>query len=222
MPRTSSNKERLTEARARAIICPPGKSEVMIPDADCPGLLLRCRANGSRTWLIRITVNGERRRHTISEVGAVRLDTARAEARRIIGEGAAGRDAIAVKSAIKAAATVGELIDEYLVNIESRLAAGTLRRNTVLDAKRHLTVLAKPLRPAKDITRAAIARLIDNVRSGNEKPRPVEAERLRSTLSAMFAWAIQTGRLEGNNPVHGIKAQPTAKRDRVLEPERKR
>lgn len=161
-------------------------------------------------------MNGERRRHTIGEVGAVRLDTARAEARRIIGEGAAGRDAIAVKSAIKAAATVGELIDEYLVNIESRLAAGTLRRNTVLDAKRHLTVLAKPLRPAKDITRAAIARLIDNVRSGNEKPRPVEAERLRSTLSAMFAWAIQTGRLEGNNPVHGIKAQPTAKRDRVL------
>lgn len=216
MPRTSANRERVTDARARAFACPPGQSEALLQDTDCPGLVLRCRTGGSKTWMVRATINGERRRHTIGELGAVKTDAARAEARRILGEAAAGRDAIAAKTAIKAAATVGEIIDGYIEHMESRLAAGTLRRNTVLDSKRHLTVLAKPLRHEKNVTRAMIARLIDKVRQGDGKPRPVEAERLRSTLSAMYAWAIHTGRIEGNNPVVGIKPQPVVKRDRVL------
>lgn len=219
MPRIAANRDRLTDARARAFACPPGQSESLLFDTECPGLLLRCRANGSKTWMVRLTLNGERRRHTIGEVGAVKIEVARSEARRIIGEGATGRDAIAAKAAIKAAATVGEIIDGYIEHMEGRLAAGTLRRNTVLDSKRHLTVLAKPLRHEKIVTRAMVARLIDKVRQGDGKPRPVEAERLRSTLSAMYAWAIHTGRFEGNNPVVGIKPQPVVKRDRVLSDE---
>ena len=66
------------------------------------------------------TADGRLRRHTIGRHGAPWTpDTARNEARRLLGEVASGEDPAGDKAAKRRAATVAELCDLYLADAEA-------------------------------------------------------------------------------------------------------
>ena len=103
-----------------------------------------------------------------------------------------------------------ELIDLYL---EQR-ARRRLRPRSLIELERHLLVKAKRLHgmACTDIGRTEIAGLLTRVAGS----APVQANRLRASLSALFAWAMTQGIVE-NNPVVGTaKPSEEASRSRVL------
>jgi integrase len=91
-----------------------------------------------------------------------------------------------------------------------------LRPRSYDDVERHLMMHGKPLHGLllSKIQRQDIASVIGTVRA---KGAAVTANRVRSTLSSFFGWAISEG-LVDNNPVTGTKRTEEKSRERVLDP----
>jgi integrase len=104
--------------------------------------------------------------------------------------------------------TFGAVVDKYL---EMRKA--THRPSTHREVARYLRNYAKPLHnlPVKSIGRQNIANLLDAVASRGT----VTSNRMRSSLSAIFSWAMKRGIVDGN-PVIGTERPAERSRDRVL------
>ena len=56
----TTNYLRLTDAAIRAATLPPGKSQHYLHDTEQPGLAIRMRATGGRTWVYLFTKPGAR------------------------------------------------------------------------------------------------------------------------------------------------------------------
>ena len=56
----------------------------MLADARCPGLVLRVRASGARTWVLRRTLDGKQRRDTLGSAVTMDVAAARAAALRVL------------------------------------------------------------------------------------------------------------------------------------------
>ena len=68
--------------------------------------------------------------------------------------------------------------------------------------------------PASGVDRAAIVKLLTEI---NRASGPVAANRVRSSLSAIWVWGLQSGTIDGENPVaHVPKPANEEARDRVL------
>ena len=104
--------------------------------------------------------------------------------------------------------TFGAVVDKYL---EMRKA--THRPSTHIEVKRYLQDYAKPLHnlPIKSVGRKNVAYLLDEVAARGT----VTSNRMRSSLSAVFTWAMRRG-LVDNNPVIGTERPAEKSRDRVL------
>ena len=59
-PEVTTNYLRLTDAVIRAATLPPGKSQHYLHDTEQPGLAIRMRATGGRTWVYLFTKPGAR------------------------------------------------------------------------------------------------------------------------------------------------------------------
>src|SRR6516164_3694934 len=101
----------LREVRALA----PGQT---IWDAAVTGFLARRQKSEAVTYLVFYrTAEGRQRWHTIGRHGAPYTpETARREARRILGEVVKGADPAAEKRAKRKATTIAELCDSYLAD----------------------------------------------------------------------------------------------------------
>ena len=100
--------------------------------------------------------------------------------------------------------------DDYL-----KARQGNLKTSSFEASTHHLNRLWKPLHrlPVTSIDRGAVAARLRTIATENG---PVAADRARSTLSKMFAWAIGEGLCE-SNPVMGTNKQSEAKaRERTL------
>jgi integrase len=159
-------------------------------------------------YLLRYRINGYQRFVSIGRHGMWTPDTARTEAKRLLGLIATGVDPASERA--RRAETFGAEVTRYL---ESKRAA--LKVSSIAEVQRHLAVYAKPLHPLPltKIDRRTIAlRLgeIEQARGG------ISRNRFRSSLSAFFAWCIREGLTE-MNPVSGTgKANEGNGRDRVL------
>jgi integrase len=113
---------------------------------------------------------------------------------------------------IKAAETFGAFLPRFLSQARDRL-----RPRTYPDLDRHLTVKAKPLHnlPLAQITRRDIAAVTGTVA---HDAGIVTSNRVRTSLSAFFAWAMGEGLVEAN-PVIGTTKRDEKKRERVLSPD---
>jgi integrase len=103
------------------------------------------------------------------------------------------------------------LVDAYLADAEGRLKPGSF-----LEVERHLRSHAKPLHEhaAVTVSRADVVKLLTAIVQGSG---PVAANRVRSTMSAMWAWGLRSGLIDGENPVANVpKPASEAPRDRVL------
>jgi integrase len=157
-------------------------------------------------YYVRYRHNGTQIVRSIGRHGALTPDTARAKAKQLLGVVAGGIDPFAQ-------ALSGEgfpaAIDRYLERKRSL--------KSFTQTERYLRNHSAPLHSLKlaQIDRRKIAVLLGDVETTRG---PVARNRLRSTLSAFFAWCITEGLLE-SNPVTGTaKADVGGSRERVLSP----
>jgi integrase len=177
---------------------------------SCRGL--RIRAGGSRKFIVQYRLGGSQRRYTLGSTSVLTLEEARHKARKVLVDVGEGKDPAAQRDAQNAAAG---LLFSSAVNDYLKVCAQDLRPRTLTEYTRYLKELWKPLNklPLDKITFSVVAA---HLRTIAEKYSNTQANRARSCLSAMFAWAIGEA-MCGVNPVIGTnKKKENGPRTRVL------
>ncbi|HEY6754806.1 MAG TPA: integrase family protein, partial [Pseudolabrys sp.] len=205
---------KFTQASVDRFKMPDGKSEHIEFDDNMPGFGLRVRANGKehRTFIVQYKIGAKHRRVTLGNVKKVTLENARAEAKRIFGKIAHGKDPAAEKEVFrdKAAHTFGATITKYL---EAR--KGKLRARSYEACRYALEAQWLPLHglALDSITRAHVAAETSAIAKHRG---PSSANRARAVLSAFYRWCIGEG-LCDENPVIGTnKQEENGPRERSL------
>jgi integrase len=205
---------RFTTANVRALALPAGKSEAIFWDDDIPGLGVRLREGGSRNFVFQYKLGDKNRRMSLGAVTAVDAGKVRATASDLYHEVKKGKDPQGekVKAKIEAVETFKVVAEEFLAHKKAEVRPGSHVGFT-----HHLMVHARPLHHLQfgKIDRRDVAQAVGSVTRGAGIPT---GNRVRSTLSSLFAWGVAQGRLE-HNPVIGTKPNKGEKpRERVLKP----
>jgi len=182
---------------------------------------------------------GERRQrwYTIGRHGAPWTpDTARDEARRLLGDVAHKGDPAAEKRAARNAQTVSELCDLYLADAEAgRLVTrrrSPKKESTLAADRGRIERHVKPLlgrRAVASVTRGDVEAFMFDVAAGKTaakvktKPRGLArvrggrgtASRTVGLLGAIFTYAVRH-RMRSDNPVHGVVRPADGRRNRRL------
>lgn len=187
------------------------------------------------------TREGRLRRYTIGRHGSPWTpETARDEARRILGAVAEGNDPATDKRAARQAATVSELCDLYLADADAgRLLTrrGAAKRASTLATDRsridrHIRPLLGSMK-VPTVTRQDVEGFMHAVAEGRTrqrvklgKPRAVSivrggkgaASRTVGLLGALFTYAVKKG-MRSDNPVTGTVRYADGRRERRLSDE---
>jgi integrase len=214
----------------------PGET---IWDSAVPSFGARRQKGPAVAYVLKFrTAEGRQRWHTIGRHGSPWTpDTAREEARRLLGDVAKGGDPAAAKSAKRNAATVADLCEQYFADAE----AGRLltRRQTSKKAStlatdkgridRHIVPLLGRLSVAS-VTREDVETFMHAVADGKTAGKTKTAKkhglarvsggkgtasRTVGLLGAIFSYAVRR-RMRPDNPVHGTVRFADGKRERRL------
>jgi integrase len=206
---------RLTATEIRRLSLQGDTAEVIVFDDAVPGFGIRLRAGGSRTFVFQYKVGAKQRRLTLGPVTALDLGKARDAAKDMyakvrLGGDPAGEKAQARLKAHEAFEAV--VTDQYLPHKQREL-----RPQPFKDVERHLLRYAKPLHRLhlETISRRDIASCLASVRVNVGR---IAANRARTSLSALFSWAMSEGLVE-SNPVVGTLRVEEKSRERVLDPD---
>ena len=206
---------KLTHGALANLKMPEGKSDHIEFDDTMPGFGVRIRAGGKkehRTFVLQYKMGTKHRRINLGNVLKVSLDDAKAEAKKIFGDVAHGRDPAAKKAAAReeASKTLGAIVTQYLEAKSDRRRHDGLRYQ--------LEKLWSPLHglALSAINRATVATRLNAIANNHG---PVAANRARSTLSAMYRWAIGEGLCDDNPVVGTNKREENGPRERALSDE---
>jgi integrase len=176
-------------------------------DTSVVGFGARRQRNGVFYYL-RYRHAGSQRMQSIGRHGSPWTpDTARVEARRLLGVVAGGDDPFAQAMAGEG---FGAAVQRYLQRKQR-----ALKPRGYVEVVRYLTKSAEPLHRLSlgDIDRRTIAALLAQIEEANG---PVARNRCRSALSSFFSWTVTEGLLD-INPVQGTaKVDEAGGRERVL------
>lgn len=139
-------------------------------------------------------------------------DTARTKAKQGLGEVAGGKHPFEGTGKVRSVETFGVEVKEYLKRKEEAMKPRAFK-----EIKRHLQNHAKPfdrLRISEIDRRTVAARL----REIEAKSGPSARNRVRSSLSAFFNWAIAEDFIDINPVANTNKAEEGGSRERVLTP----
>ena len=105
---------KLTNETVRTL--PVKGSDTLYADSETPGLYLRVRAGGSRSFIIQWRQGQFQRRSTVGKVGILTVDEARKKARKLMSGIDDGHDPVAAKAKARVddKQLFGVLVDEYL------------------------------------------------------------------------------------------------------------
>ena len=205
---------KLTAATVRTLALPKGVSDKIFFDDELPRFGVRVRAGGSRTWIVQYGIGGKERKLPLGLVSALDPSKARSLAKDVLARVRLGEDPLALKHEARARAneTLGAQLPRYLA-----FKRASLRPRSYAQVERHLTVHAKPLhnRPLASLAndRRHVAVVLAKVA---EASGPVEANMVRSSLSACCRWLMGEGLLDGNPIIATNKAAQNGARKRVL------
>ena len=192
------------------------KPENVLWDTVVRGFGVRCREGGTRTYIVQYRAGSGRgaplRKYTIGKHGSPWTpDTARKEARRVLGLVASGADPAAERMCDKKAGTVARLCETFLTeHVEAKR-----KERTATEYRRLIDLVIRPalgnLKVA-DVTRAHVNRLHHSLRA-----TPYQANRVLAVCSAMFTKAEAWGfRPDGSNPCQHIEKFKEVARERML------
>ena len=205
---------KLTAATVKALALPAGVTDKIFFDDELPRFGVRMRAGGSRTWVVQYGIGGKERKLPLGPVSALDPSKARSLAKDVLARVRLGEDPLALKHEARARAneTLGAQLPRYLA-----FKRASLRPRSYAQVERHLTVHAKPLhnRPLASLAndRRHVAVVLAKVA---EASGPVEANMVRSSLSACCRWLMGEGLLDGNPIIATNKAAQNGARKRVL------
>jgi integrase len=202
---------KLTQKVVDTLTLPARRTEVIVFDATVPGLGLRLRVTGGRSFIFQYKIGSQQRRVTLGNAGAIKLDQARATASKLHAQVRLGHDVAAERSERRARAveTFGAVLAIYLPRQNARV-----RPRSYIEIERYLRRYLQSLHGLQfaRIDRRLIAEQLSLIENVNGK---AAANRARTCLSAFFAWAMREG-LADNNPVIGTGRREEASRSRVL------
>jgi len=191
---------------------PAGKADHIVWDDDVHGLGLRIR-DGRRTLVFQYKIGDQHRRMNLGAVSAISFGKTRETAKDLYARVRLGQDPASEKAEarIKAAETFAAVAARFLEYKRTRL-----RPRSYPDVERHLLVHAKALHGLQlaKIERRDIATVIAAVADNSGA---VTGNRVRTSLSTFFSWAMMYGLIEGN-PVAGTARNREHSRERVLDP----
>jgi integrase len=185
-------------------------------DTVVRGFGVRCREGGTKTYIVQYRAGTGRgaplRKYTIGRHGSPWTpDTARKEARRVLGRVACGADPAAERACDKKAGTVAQLCDTFLAEHVQAKRKG----RTATEYRRLIEHFMKPALgnlKVGDVTRAHVSRLHHSLRS-----TPYQANRVLAVCSVMFAKAEAWGfRPDGSNPCQHVEKFKELARERML------
>jgi integrase len=194
-------------------------------DTGVVGFGCRRQRSEARNYFLFYRTAGRQRWLTIGRHGSPWTpDTARMEAKRLLGSVAQGKDPASVKEANRNAATVAELCDQYYADA---VAGRVLKRNGV--AKKPSTLAGDRIKFARHIKplvgRIAVSaftsqdaeRLLHDIAEGKGKGDGGKgcATRALGLLGAVFQYGIRRG-LRTDNPIHGTPRFACGRRERRL------
>jgi integrase len=196
----------LTDAIIRDAELPPWKREAFLRDTKQPGLAVRIREGGTKTFQYCATRPGQKgtSRVTIGQYPRLNVAAARRQAAILAGQRAGGTDLITEKRATKAAArraaramraTLGTLIADggpYEANLTAR---------AVVNAATALSALRRNLLPGHratnlhDLTRLDITSAMDKLANAGKAGAAAD---LRKHANTFLVWAQAQGHVEHN------------------------
>lgn len=203
---------KLTQAKIATLSLPKGATDKIFFDDKIPGFGLRIREGGSRKWVLHYRRGSIQRRLTLGPLGVLTLEEARRKAAKALVGVDEGRDPATEKATNRAAAalTFAAVVEDYLT-----ARAKDMKPRSHAECSRHLRKLWKAMHgvPLGAVNRSIIAA---HMRKIEENSGPAAANRARSTLSAMFGWAMGEGLCELNPVIGANKATEGKTRERVL------
>jgi integrase len=193
-----------------------GGAEAMLWDVELKGFGVRVQRGGAKSYVLHYRAGAGRgaplRKLTIGRHGSPWTpETARREAKRLLGLIEDGADPAADKLARKEAPTIAELAERFLAeHAEAKRKTSSAAEYRRLLDKIILPVLGK--RKAADVTRADVTKLHHTNRAA-----PYQANRVLAVLSKMFNLAERWGlRPDGSNPCRHVERFAERKRERML------
>lgn len=215
---------------------PQSKGHVVWDD-EFPGFGLRVYPSGKRSYIVQYRSRGRSRRYTIGLHGLWTPETARREAKALLGRAAHGGDPAEEREEERKALTIKQLCEQYIADMEAGLILGkggrpkkeTTIATDVGRLRRHIVPLLGTRR-VRDITKPDMNNLMKDIIAGKtrvtvktEKLRgkaivrggPGTAIRTMGLLGGVFSYAVEAGIIE-HNPTHGLRKPKYKVRDRRL------
>lgn len=181
-------------------------------DADVPGFAVRRLATAT-VYVVKYRVGGKQRWFTIGRHGVPwTVQTAREEARRLVGEVAAGRDPQSAKEAARTSTvgvTVAEVFETFFARHVSRTKVGKEYRG----AFRNEVLPYWGSRPVEKVTKRDVIRMLDRI---VDRGASIRANRVFAYVRKFFNWCVERD-LIASSPCNGVRSPSEERqRDRVL------
>jgi len=193
----------------------PGDKEEVIWDLDAPGLGLRVRPSGHMSFIYQYRFgagrNSPTRKLTIGAANRITADEARKLARKYAAQVANGEDPAMTKAQHRDAPTVIELFGEWMEEQAEKGKHKPATTNLYSSLLKNQITPAFGSKKSLDLTRKDIATWHRSF-SGKK----ATANRVVTTLAAMYSWATVEGKIPAHNPAVTITLYPEKGKERFL------